>query len=346
MKNYAALFIILANALPAFCGGTGSAALSFLKLDCGARAAGMGGAYSAVGDDSFSVFYNPAGVSFMDRKELALAHNMWLSGMTHENAAYVQPLGAHLTAFAGLNMLLSGKMTEYDALGNASGSFSARESALTLGLSGMLTRNLFAAAAVKSLNQSAAGSSASAWAADAGLMATTGDLRAGLSVSNLGSPIKYGATAFPLPLIIRGGLARNFNQELWLTADWIQNSDSGGSAAIGSEWEYEMSSVQSFFLRAGYRTGRAEETGSGLTCGAGLRSTDLRLDYAFTPYGELGTAHRFSLSLAFGGIREALKKKRSNYPRTYEDYKRNDPVSKRKKQAEQDAEIRKNLFTW
>ena len=51
-----------------------------------------------------------------------------------------------------------------------------------------------------------------------------------------------------------------------------------------------------------YRRGRLYDIydmGSGLTAGFGFRISSLNVDYAFVPYGDLGNAHRFSLSYNF-----------------------------------------------
>ncbi|MFC1608394.1 PorV/PorQ family protein, partial [Candidatus Latescibacterota bacterium] len=45
----------------------------FLRMGAGARALGMGNAYSAVDGDIFSYYYNPAGLSSMTNRQLALS---------------------------------------------------------------------------------------------------------------------------------------------------------------------------------------------------------------------------------------------------------------------------------
>lgn len=59
--------------------------------------------------------------------------------------------------------------------------------------------------------------------------------------------------------------------------------------------------LSSFVLRAGYMASAATKTesGSGFGLGFGLRVCKATLDYAFSPYGELGQAQRASLSIKF-----------------------------------------------
>jgi len=73
-----------------------------------------------------------------------------------------------------------------------------------------------------------------------------------------------------------------------------------------------------FALRAGYRTYSSSQRSAalgkalgsdgpglsefyGMFMGVGFRTKLGTMDYTLLPYGELGNAHRFSLSLKFGG---------------------------------------------
>jgi hypothetical protein len=56
-------------------------------------------------------------------------------------------------------------------------------------------------------------------------------------------------------------------------------------------------------LRVGYQANLAEtqiEGLTGLTAGLGVIYEGFGLDYAFLPYGDLGSTHRISLSYKFG----------------------------------------------
>lgn len=338
--------LLLACAVPAFAAGPGGDALPFLKLDAGARPAALGGAYSALGDDAFTVFYNPAGAAFVDRKEAAFTHHMWLEGMSQESLAYVHPASRRLSFYGGANLLLSGAMDRLDNAGLVTGDqFSARDGEYFFGATVLLARNVFAGGAFKAYSQTADNESAFAYGGDLGLLATTGDLRFGASASNMGARLKFGDRSFPLPLVYRAGAAKALFQQYWLTGDWVRAGAADGYPALGAEGEFEIDETQALFVRLGWNGGRSRNAGSGFTCGAGLRNYDLRLDYAFSPFGDLGASHRFSFTYSFGQAREKMPVKRG-YPRTYDRQKRTDPVSKRKKQAEEDAENRKTRFTW
>ena len=52
--------------------------------------------------------------------------------------------------------------------------------------------------------------------------------------------------------------------------------------------------------RAGYNTENINTGGlNGFTAGVGIRYRDYSIDYAFVPYGDLGSTDRVSISVAF-----------------------------------------------
>ena len=67
----------------------------FMKIPVGARAVGMGGAFSAVADDATSPYWNPAGMVFLPYREAFLQHaEQFGSLVSHNFGAYVVPLAA------------------------------------------------------------------------------------------------------------------------------------------------------------------------------------------------------------------------------------------------------------
>ena len=309
MKTLGAAALLLFAASPALA-GAGSDALPFLKMDAGARAAALSGAYCAAGDDALSVFYNPAGTALAEKKQLLLGHNEWLEEIRNETAAYVHPLGPRLTLFGGVNLLLSGGMDRYDTAGNATGSFSALEGAFSAGASAELLQDFYGGAALKMLSQEAGSKKASAWALDAGLLKTFGEWRLGASASNFGTGMKLGSRRFDLPLMLRAGVSRTFLENFTASAEAVKAGGTETAAAAGAEARLQTAPKEYFFLRAGYKTGRSRYAGPGFTAGVGLANRDFRIDYAFAPYGDLGDSHRVTVGLSFGQPRPERVKRR------------------------------------
>ena len=299
--------------VPALYAGAGADAAAFLKIDAGARAAAMGGAFTAVGDDASSVFYNPAGPALARNQELMLSHSEWLEGLRNEHAAYIQPVSPRLTLFTGLTALIIPSLDKLDIYGSQAGSFSAMDGAAGAGLSWAFSRNFFGGLFAKTVYQQADSQKAFAYAGDFGLLKTYGNtVRLGLSAQNLGTRMKLYSESFDLPLTYRGGAAYRVQEMAWLTAEVVKAGQSDTAFAAGAEAEYLFGFKEKVFARLGYKTGRSTNAGSGISAGVGLQSDDLRVDYAFSPFGDLGDTHRISLTLKFGEDRDAIAPDRKN----------------------------------
>ena len=86
----AALAATLLLAVPA---GAAKFAGAFMEDGGGARALGMGGAFTAVADDPSAAFWNPAGLSGRVGRELLLMHSDRFGDLVYRDyASYVQPV--------------------------------------------------------------------------------------------------------------------------------------------------------------------------------------------------------------------------------------------------------------
>ena len=88
--------------------GTASAtkyAGEFMKIPIGARAIGMGSAFSAVADDATAPYWNPAGMVFLPYREVMVQHaEQFGSLLNHDVGSVVMPLKGekgHLLALGG-----------------------------------------------------------------------------------------------------------------------------------------------------------------------------------------------------------------------------------------------------
>ena len=300
-------------AVPAPAAAAGSSAAQFLKLGFGARSLGMGEAFVAVADDPSVVYYNPAGLAPYPGGEgryAAFSHAWHIQDMGISQAAYVaRPWGASLSYFS------AGELEGRDDNQVRTGNFTASDIALSAGRGWTLGR-VRAGATFEYVGQQIKNYSANAVAVNAGALYGLEELPVtfGASVSNLGSKVKFRDESFPLPLIFRAGTAvRLSSARTLLTAQLDLPNDDGGSLRLGAEY----SLAESLRLRLGYKTsssgdrdailgkelGNAGASGVsglyGFFFGLGIVYREFNLDYALTPYGDLGNAHRFSLSFKF-----------------------------------------------
>jgi hypothetical protein len=81
-RSLLAMAGLAAFALPA---GATKYAGEFMKIAVGARAVGMGSAFSAVADDATSPFWNPAGMVYLPYKEVFLEHNEQFGNLVNHN---------------------------------------------------------------------------------------------------------------------------------------------------------------------------------------------------------------------------------------------------------------------
>ena len=110
---------------------------------------------------------------------------------------------------------------------------------------------------------------------------------------------------FDLPATYRVGGAYRLKRMAWLTADVIKAGRSDTALALGAEGELRVTGSETVFCRLGYKSGRSRNAGSGVSAGLGIRTGSLGVDYAFSPFGDLGDAHRFTLNFRFGRVRAA-----------------------------------------
>jgi len=277
---------------------TGTSAAQFLKLGAGARAAGMGEAFTAVTDGADSVYWNPAGLNSVTRRNVSAMYASWLGDISYSWLAYAQPVGSYVVG-GGMQYLSYGSINSLDSTGVETGSMSPSDMSLTAAVAGKMW-GLDLGAGLKYIN-SKIQTRASAAAVDLGARyALNTRLTLGAVLRNFGSDVKYSGSSDPLPSALRVG-ASYLIMPAWRAAlDVNAPRDGAAGLAAGTEYTMNLGGELSATGRAGYNTvGHATGGFNCFTFGAGVEWRSYTLDYAYAPYGDLGDTHRFSISARF-----------------------------------------------
>ena len=83
----------------------GTAAATFLKIDVGADAAAMGGAYVAMARDASTLYWNPAAAAQVEGNSLTLSHIQWPVDIQYEYFGYIHHFGDVWTLGVSMAML-------------------------------------------------------------------------------------------------------------------------------------------------------------------------------------------------------------------------------------------------
>jgi hypothetical protein len=310
----------------------GTSAAQFLKIPVGAKATGMAYAYTSLVDDATALYWNPSGITSMDKVQGTVSHSTWIAGLAHSFLGIIVPAGEIGTFGISAIALQTNKIEQTTIeLPEGTGTyFDALDFAVGMSYARAMTENVHIGATVKYINQRIWNESAETFAVDLGAILTTGfkDMKIGLSFQNFGPDLKmsgrelirqvdqdpnstmnpYVETAVQtqewglptsyrvstsLSLIGNEGLMQLENSQFILALDAVHLNDNPEHYSIGGEYRF----AETFAVRGGYVFQTDEE---GLTLGAGLNipmgSTSFSFDYGYAVFGILGSVQQFTLS--------------------------------------------------
>ncbi len=264
-----------------------------------ARVAALGSAGVALTDDAGALAVNPAGLAWLKNATISLDNNFWVGETLQETFLLAIPT-SDLGGFAlSGNYFNYGKFDGRDESGNLTTGFSANRLSLGVGWGLGLGKNAALGLGLKGTQSDLASNSYTALVGNLGLLVKLFDrFRLGIAYNNASflSPAVSTSAAFNLGLSYEIPISSS-SRLLAVASGTIEPL---ASNYLQAGLEYGLFSQ--FFLRAGYQQPLTDNGIGGLTglsAGLGLVFSGFVFDYAFLPYGDVGSAHRVTLGFQF-----------------------------------------------
>lgn len=292
----------------------GTAGGQFLKLGAGARAGAMADSFSAISDDVSAAYYNPAGLYQLTGSQITGAHTAYFQGMNYEVFQFAYPFrrqetySRHALALGIYYLSIDNLERRVSDTTDAIGTFAAGDASYAVSYAYGFNRQLGVGVTGKVISQSLDTYSATAFAADAGVLYKLNPdgerpVSAAFVVKNLGSSLSFTSAgkADRLPTSATLGLAMKvIPNRLNLNIEGTKYRDTTYVGAFGAEYVHPLMDNVSGAFRTGYTSQRSNVSGlNGLTMGAGINFHKASFDFAWLPFGNLGNTFRYSLLVKF-----------------------------------------------
>lgn len=297
------LFLLTSPAAASFnAAGKGSASAGFLKLGAGARGVAMGEAFTAVSDGADSVFWNPAALLRVKGRTATFMHASYIVSTYYDYGAYAQDLGDDTAFGIGFQYFSAGELKETDVTGTDIGKFSPQDSALTFGYA-FTVRGLDLGISFKYVRSTIL-DTARTLTTDVGLLSPAfygGKMRFAALIANLGGALEYEERTEKLPGVVKLGTSYRSDELGLLGFDIGFPQDSAPYFAVGAEYPIIVGGSWRAEARCGLNSQTIGDIKgfTGMSFGFGVGYEDYLFDYAFSPLGELGSAHQMSISTKF-----------------------------------------------
>lgn len=314
----------------------GTTAAQFLKIGVGARAMSMAGAYVAAVNDAYSLYWNPAAITQVNKISLVGSYTNWFADIKHQFLGFIIPLDE--TSSVGFQAtFLNMDDMEITTVSDPHGTgeyFEAYDISIGLTYGKKLTDFFSLGITAKYIEQTIYNESSSTFAFDVGslLEIPFQGLKLGMRMANFGGKMKLDGRdltrefdmnpnntfnvgvesrlktePWELPVLFQVGLATDiigkgetfYNSEqnrLTFSIDGSHPTDSPEFVSFGLEYSFN----ETIALRSGYRLNRDVEK---LFYGVGLNipmgTTGFSFDYGLASFDELDYVHIFSGSIDF-----------------------------------------------
>ncbi len=322
---------------PAYVDGVtnaGTSAAAFLQIGVGARTQAMGNAGTAMVRDATAIFWNPAAIASLGgTAHLTLDHTDWLANTKLDYVGAVFALSPNTAvglSVLNFQMVDNQPVRTIDQPEGTGEFYSASDLALGLTYSIALTDRFSAGVTGKYVRERLWNETASAFAADVGVLYRTKlpGFFIAASISNFGGDLqlegrdllrpydddpgnfsndqlnaRLDTDSYSLPLYFRFGLGYEINlgdlHRFTLATDLLHPSDNSEALNLGGEYTF----WNTFSLRGGMVALFEQDRTGGTSFGGGVQrrllgGIGLSADYTYAQWGVLNDTHRLTISIS------------------------------------------------
>jgi hypothetical protein len=317
----------------------GSAGAGQLLLNPWAASNGLAGMNMASARGLESTFLNVAGLSFVDRLELRFANTQYLSGsgISINTVGFATSMGESGTL--ALTVMTMGfgdiQITTEDLPEGGIGTYSPSFSNIGISYANAFSNSIYGGFTLRLVGEAISNVRASGVAFDAGLLYVTGEddrLRFGISLRNVGAPMRYGGDGltisatpqgqdgsltvlqrserYELPSLVNIGfgydIARTESSETTLHAQFTSNSFTKDTFGGGAEftWREMLSLRVGYSWEQGLRDEAERSTaftgpsaGMSIDLATGESGGKIGLDYSYRTTNPFGGNHSIGLHI-------------------------------------------------
>ena len=305
MKRFLVMGLSVLVTGAVWAGGNGGSAGAFLALPSGARSVSMGEGGLAATVDGNALQINPAAMAGLNRGSIVGTHGAYVDSSFYDNVSYVNPQNKWGAWGVGFQYFSAGSIDKTDSSGNPDGSLAPNDLAITGGYA-RAVGPVKVGAGLKYI-QSTLVDKATTVSMDVGVESRpllNERLTLGLVGQNLMGSLKYDTESNDLPMTIKAGAGYKIKKNWTAVADMTFPKGADSSYSVGTEYRLKIQEPWGVALRGGYNTRTSDVGGfTGFSFGIGVDHKDLTVDYAFLPFGDLGTTHWITLGYKMGAAK-------------------------------------------
>jgi len=324
-KAVLTLILLVASLSPATAGNErriGTSGAQELRIPVGARGTALGGAILADVQGIEAIYWNPAGLAYLENTEAVFSHQPYLAEINVNFVGVAHTIEGLGTIGAAAKIVSIGDMEETtedqpDGTGRVYG---PSLSVISMSFSRILTNRVSFGITGKFIYERIFEVSASGIAFDAGVIYDPGwnGIKMGMALKDYGPQMKFSgigfdrtlddrpvtpkAASFDLPSSLSLGMSytatKGVNQAM-VSGNFINNNYSMDMWQGGFEYTYD----NKYCLRAGYNYSSQDKWQYGLTLGGGLsyefQGTKLTFEYAWADVDVFDANQYFTVKVQF-----------------------------------------------